>query len=76
VKYESIIAVSEFANGKLSEVRLHPIELTDNVRMAQRGLPRIASPEAAQRILTRLQDLSGPLGTTIVIEDGVGFIRP
>ena len=44
--------------------------------MAQRGLPRIASPETAQRILTRLQELSEPLGTTIVIEDGVGFIRP
>ena len=76
VKYESIIAVSQFAGGKLSEVRLHPIELTYNVRMAQRGLPRMASPEAAQRILTRLQELSEPLGTTIVIEGGVGFIRP
>jgi poly-gamma-glutamate synthesis protein (capsule biosynthesis protein) len=76
VKYESIVAVSQFDDGKLSEVRLHPIELTYNVRMAQRGLPRIASPEAAQRILTRLQELSEPLGTTIVIEGGVGFIRP
>ena len=76
VKYESIIAISQFADGKLSEVRLHPIELTYNVRMAQRGLPRMASPEAAQRILTRLQELSGPLGTAIVIEGGVGFIRP
>ena len=76
VKYESIIAVSQFADGKLSEVRLHPIELTYNVRMAQRGLPRMASPEAAQRILTRLQELSEPLGTAIVIEGGVGFIRP
>jgi poly-gamma-glutamate synthesis protein (capsule biosynthesis protein) len=53
-------------------VRLHPVEPTDNVRMAQRGLPRIASPEGAQRILTRLQELSEPLGTTIVIENGVG----
>jgi poly-gamma-glutamate synthesis protein (capsule biosynthesis protein) len=76
VKYESIIAVSEFEDGKLSEVRLHPIELTYEVRMAQRGLPRIASPEAAQRILTRLQELSEPLGTTIRIEGGVGYIRP
>lgn len=75
-KYESIVAVSQFDDGKLSEVRLHPIELTYEVRMAQRGLPRIASPEGAQRILTRLQELSEPLGTTIVIEDGVGFIRP
>ncbi len=68
--------MSQFDDGKLSEVRLHPIELTYNVRMAQRGLPRLASPEAAQRILTRLQDLSEPLGTVIRIEGGVGFIRP
>jgi len=41
VKYESIVAVSRFDDGKLSEVRLHPIELTYNVRMAQRGLPAL-----------------------------------
>ena len=76
VKYESVVAVSQFSDGKLSEVRLHPIELTYDVRMAQRGLPRMASPEAARRILTRLQELSEPLGTTIVIEGEVGFIRP
>ena len=65
-----------FGGGKLTEVRLHPIELTYNVRMAQRGLPRLASPEAAQRILERLQELSAPLGTTILIEGDVGIIRP
>ena len=76
VKYESVVAVSRFGGGKLTEVRLHPIELTYNVRMAQRGLPRLASPEAAQRILERLQELSEPLGTTILIEGDVGIIRP
>ena len=76
VKYERIIAVSRFDDGRLSEVRLHPIELTYNVRMAQRGLPRLASPEAAQRILACLQDLSEPLGDYNPIEGEVGFIRP
>ena len=67
IKYESVVAVNQFDGGRLSEVQLHPIELTYDVRMAHRGLPRIASPEAAQRILTRLQGLSEPLGTKIEI---------
>ena len=77
IKYESIVAVSRFDRGQLSEVRLHPVELTDQgVRLVHRGVPRLASPEAAQRILTRLQKLSTPFGTTIVIEGNVGVIRP
>ena len=75
IKYESVVAVSQFDGGRLSEVQLHPIELTYDVRMAHRGLPRVASPEAAQRILTRLQGLSEPLGTTIEIKGNRGVIR-
>ncbi len=75
IKYESIVALSRFARGRLSEIRLHPVLLTENVRMAHRGLPMAAPPEAAQRILTRLQKLSAPLGTTIAIEGNVGVIR-
>ena len=59
IKYESIVAVSRFEHGQLAEIRLHPIELTDDVRMAHRGLPRMASPEGAQRILTRLAEAVG-----------------
>ena len=75
IKYESVVAISRFDRGQLSEVRLHPLELTDDVRMAHRGLPRIASAPVAQRILTRLQKLSEPLGTTIAIENNIGVIR-
>lgn len=76
VKYESVLAMVRFAGGSLSEVRLYPIELTEDVRMAHRGLPRMASPATAQRILERLQRLSTPLGTSITIEGNVGVIRP
>jgi poly-gamma-glutamate synthesis protein (capsule biosynthesis protein) len=75
IKYESIIALTRFDRGTLSEVRLHPIEIADNVRMAHRGIPKLASPPAAQRILARLQKLSAPLGTTITIEGNLGVIR-
>ncbi len=76
VKYQSIVAVSRFEKGRLAELRLHPVELTEDVRIARRGIPHVAPPEVAQEILTRLQKLSAPLGTTITIENGVGVIRP
>ena len=76
IKYESIVPVSRFEGGTLAEIRLHPIELTYDVRMAHRGLPRIASPPTAGRILTRLQRLSAPYGTVITIDGPVGVIRP
>ena len=76
IKYESIVAVSRFDKGQLAEVRLYPVQLTDDgVRMAHRGVPRLASPATAQRILTRLQKLSQPFGTTIAIEGNIGVIR-
>lgn len=77
VKYESIIAINEFRNNDLYEIRLHPIELGyEEEKLARRGIPVLAPPEVAQRILKRLQMLSEPLGTTIIIEDGIGIIRP
>jgi poly-gamma-glutamate capsule biosynthesis protein CapA/YwtB (metallophosphatase superfamily) len=76
IKYESVVAVSRFDRGQLSELRLYPVVLTDDVRIAHRGLPRTAPPETAQRILSRLQRLSAPLGTSITIEQNVGVIRP
>lgn len=75
LKYESIVAVSRFHGGQLAEIRLHPVEITDNVRIAHRGIPQLASAGTGQRILTRLQKLSSPFGTTITIEGGVGVIR-
>jgi poly-gamma-glutamate synthesis protein (capsule biosynthesis protein) len=77
IKYESVIAISRFEKGELAEVRLHPVQLTDDgVRMAHRGVPRLASADTAQRILKRLQKLSAPYGTTIAIEGNIGVIRP
>jgi poly-gamma-glutamate synthesis protein (capsule biosynthesis protein) len=77
IKYESVLAISRFDKGQLSEIRLYPVQLTDEgVRMAHRGIPRLATEPTAQRILTRLQKLSAPFGTTITIEGSVGVIRP
>ncbi|MEV0742289.1 hypothetical protein AB0I51_41635 [Streptomyces sp. NPDC050549] len=54
----------------------HPVELHwDGPRDADRGIPRPAGPDAAERILSRLQRLSEPFGTEIAVRDGVGHLH-
>jgi len=72
---ESVVAVSRYEDGQLAEVRLYPIELGRDGPDSRLGIPRIAPPEIAQRILERVQRLSWELGTTISIEGNVGVIR-
>ena len=75
VNYESAIALSKYDKGKLQEVVLYPLETGFDGPIAERGIPRTASPEAAQRILQRLQKLSDPFGTKISIEGNLGVIH-
>jgi poly-gamma-glutamate synthesis protein (capsule biosynthesis protein) len=75
VYYQSVIAVSEFRQGQVSEIKLYPLDLGFTSRFADKGVPRLASPEVARTILERLQRLSQPYGTTISIEQNVGVIR-
>lgn len=74
--FESVVATSRYAGGKVAEIRLYPIELGLDAEGADKGVPAMASPAIAQRILERLQALSRPYGTVITIEKGVGVIRP
>jgi poly-gamma-glutamate capsule biosynthesis protein CapA/YwtB (metallophosphatase superfamily) len=74
--YESVVAVSRFDRGRLSEIRLCPIELGFATEDARRGLPRTPPPAIAQEILKRLQKLSKPFHTEITIENNEGVIRP
>jgi poly-gamma-glutamate capsule biosynthesis protein CapA/YwtB (metallophosphatase superfamily) len=76
VWYESVVAVNRFdRRGNLTAMRLHPIEMHwDNARDADRGIPRLAPPDVAMRILERLQKLSKPYGTRIDVRDGVGIV--
>ncbi len=76
MRYRHIVAVATFNGGEVSEIRLYPIDLGWAAPLVERGVPRGASPEVAQEILTRLQELSAPFGTTITIEGNVGVIRP
>jgi Putative enzyme of poly-gamma-glutamate biosynthesis (capsule formation) len=67
---EGFIATTRFDDGRLSEVRLHPLD-----RKAGNGT-RLAEPGRAREILARLQELSRPFGTVIAIEGATGVIRP
>ena len=75
VNYESLIALSRYDKGKLQEVRVYPIWARQDGPISRRGIPEMAPPEIAQRILARLQTLSKPFKTTIAIENNVGVIR-
>jgi len=73
--YETVIATSRYHDGQLAEVRLYPVDLGVNASGARRGVPHMADAATGARILARLQALSQPYGTKIVIERGVGVIR-
>lgn len=76
VWYESVVALNRYdAHGAITEILLHPIEMHwRGGRDADRGIPRLAPPDDAARILARLQRLSAPYGTVIRVVDGVGVI--
>ncbi|MER8809611.1 CapA family protein [Mesorhizobium australicum] len=73
--YESIVTVGRFERNQLVELRLYPIELGHSRRFANRGVPSLAAPPTAWAILERLQKLSEPFGTEILIQGDVGIIR-
>ena len=76
-------------DGELREIELTPIELGREVsreadlrrpvgrgeRLLTDGRPLLASGADSERVLERYQRLSAELGTTVLIEDGVGKIK-
>jgi len=76
-RMESLLTESRYQDGRLVEVRVHPVDLgQDGTRPLSRlGVPFVPSQPMAQRVLEKLQRLSKPYGTTISIENGTGVIR-
>jgi poly-gamma-glutamate synthesis protein (capsule biosynthesis protein) len=77
--YDSVVALSTFKGGRVSEIRLYPIVLRQGGRDAPRGIagaPRLATGADARRILAELQRQSAPYGTRIDIQGNVGVVRP
>lgn len=72
----TILTTSHYERGKLTEVRLYPVELGGAQRPISRmGIPLTAPPAEAQSILHDMQQYSNPFGTKISIENNVGVIR-
>ena len=75
IMYDGLMTQTRYDKGRLQEVRLYPIVGGAEGPISRRGIPRIAPPADAKRILTKLQALSKPFGTTIAIEGNLGIIR-
>lgn len=73
--FQSVVAVSKYEGGQVSEIRLYPVDLGYGLKLTESGIPRVPQPEVAQRILKRLQKISEPYATKIAIEDNIGIIR-
>ncbi|HZM35267.1 MAG TPA: CapA family protein [Burkholderiales bacterium] len=73
--WRSVVAVSRFDKGVVSEIRLYPIDLDHAGRHGVRGVPRLASPALARTVLQDLRRLSAPFGTSVAIEGDVGIVR-
>jgi len=74
--FQTVVTSCRFEAGRLSELRLYPVDLRYGERLEKSGVPRLAAPPMARTILARLQRISQPFGTTITVEQNVGVIRP
>jgi hypothetical protein len=74
--YDGMVAVTDFgADGQARQVRLFPLDLGNTPDRSRRGIPHLADPANAARILADLQRDSAKFGTRIDIEGPVGVIR-
>lgn len=72
----TVLTTSHYEHGKLTEVRLYPVDLGGAHRpISQMGIPLTPPPAEAQSILRDMQQYSQPFGTKISIENNVGVIR-
>lgn len=67
--WQGAVATCRFRSRKLTEVRMHPVDLGHGTSRAQRGRPMLASGDVTKQIVGRLQRLSSIYGTKIV-QDG------
>ena len=72
--YETVIPVTRYAHGKLTEIRLYPFAIDDTDGI-NGGMPKAASATEARTILEHMKTMSAAFGTRIRIENGVGIIR-
>jgi poly-gamma-glutamate capsule biosynthesis protein CapA/YwtB (metallophosphatase superfamily) len=72
--YQTVIPVTRYTHGKLTEIRLYPFAI-DDTDGVNGGMPKAASPAEARTILDHLKAMSAAFGTRIAIENGMGVIK-
>jgi len=70
--WRSVVASFTAENGKLTEVKLHPIEMGFDLPSYRKGLPALSRDEDTIR---RMAELSSEFGTEISFENGVGIVK-
>lgn len=69
--WRSVMAAWTMEDGKITQIQLYPISLDMEAKRTQKGVPHIVHNS---EVLTYLAELSLPYGTTIRIENHVGYI--
>ena len=73
--WETVVPVCTFEDGKLAVVEIHPVGLGLGEPRHRRGRPRLAQDEEAGGILSRLQNLSEPFGTELLVSGSKASLR-
>jgi poly-gamma-glutamate capsule biosynthesis protein CapA/YwtB (metallophosphatase superfamily) len=73
--WENMFAVCEFAERKLKEIRIYPIDQGFGRPRPQRGRPLLAEGEVAERVLDRVARLSKRYGTEVAVRNGTGIVK-
>lgn len=72
--WENMFAVCDFAERRLEQIRIYPIDQGFGRPRPQRGRPVLAEGEVARRVLERVARLSARYATRIDVRDGVGVV--
>ena len=70
--WRSFVASWTMDGGRMTEMKLYPIDLSMHKSKAQRGWPTLTDDV---KVLEKIQELSSQLGTTVTIKDGIGYVE-
>lgn len=73
--YDGMLAEVDYHDGRARTVRVYPLDVGNTRDRSRRGIPHLADPETARRILENLQIWSAALGTRVEVEGSVGIIH-
>ena len=69
-----MLAEVDYRDGRARRVRVYPLDVGNTRDRSRRGIPHLADPETARRILENLRKWSADLGTRVRIEGETGII--